>query len=146
MVAGLMTKSNKVGYVGGLSIPSQLADLAAITKGVESVNPAAKVLGVMTETFSDPARGREAAHAQIADGADVIMQTADSTGLGAMQAAIENNVYLIGYGGEQRDVAPKLMLTSLVVDVPKEISMSASRSRFPQAKYPDSALPWHAFE
>jgi basic membrane protein A and related proteins len=127
MVAGLMTKSNKVGYVGGMSIPSQLADLAAFTKGVESVNPDAKVLGVMTETFSDPAKGQEVANAQIANGADVIMQTADSTGMGAMQAAIEKNVYLIGYGGDQRDVAPKLMLTSLVVDVPKQIAMQADR-------------------
>ena len=122
-LAGLMTKSNKIGYVGGLEIPPQLANLAAFTKGTQAVNPKAKVLGVITGTFEDPAKGKEAATAQIDNGADIICQTADSTGMGAIEAAKSKGVYVIGYGGDQYKLAPDLMLTSIIDNIPKAIEM-----------------------
>jgi len=127
VLAGLMTKTNKIGYVGGMEIPPQLANLAAYTKGAQSVNPDVEILGVLTGTFEDPAKGREAAKAQIANGIDILMQTADSTGMGAIQAAKEKGIYIIGYGGDQSEIAPDLFLTSLVVDNPKAIAMQVER-------------------
>lgn len=127
VLAGLMTKSNKIGYVGGMEIPPQLANLAAFTTGARSVNPNVQILGVLTGTFEDPEKGREAAQAQIANGADIIMQTADSTGMGAIQLAKEKGVYIIGYGGDQSEMAPDLFLTSLVVDNPKAIALQVDR-------------------
>jgi basic membrane protein A and related proteins len=122
VLAGLTTKSNKIGYVGGMEIPTQLANLAAYTKGAQSVNPKVQILGVLTGTFEDPTKGAEAAKTQIANGADVIMQTADSTGMGAIQAASEAGVWIIGYGADQKEVAPKQMLSSLVIHSPKAIA------------------------
>ena len=86
-----------------------------------------EILGVLTGTFEDPAKGREAAKAQIANGIDILMQTADSTGMGAIQAAKEKGIYIIGYGGDQSEIAPDLFLTSLVVDNPKAIAMQVER-------------------
>ncbi len=91
------------------------------------MNPDVTILGVLTGTFEDPEKGREAALAQIANGADVIMQTADSTGMGAIQVAKEKGVYIIGYGGDQSEIAPELFLTSLVVDNPKTIALQVQR-------------------
>jgi basic membrane protein A len=127
VVAGLMTKSGKIGYVGGMEIPPQLANLAAYTSGARSVKPDVQILGVLTGTFEDPEKGREAALAQIANGADIIMQTADSTGMGAIQVAKEKKVYIIGYGGDQSEIAPDLVLTSLVVNNPMAIALQVKR-------------------
>lgn len=127
VLAGQMTKTNKIGYIGGLEIPTQLANLAAFTKGVEAVNSDAQVMGVITGTFEDPAKGKEAAQAQIDNGADIICQTADSTGMGAIEAAKENGVYLIGYGGDQNELAPDLMLTSIVIDIPRCIELQVDK-------------------
>jgi len=140
MVAGSTTETNKIGYVGGMEIPPQLAryvggmeippqlsNLAAYTLGARSVNPDVEILGVLTGTFEDPEKGREAAMAQIGNGIDVLMQTADSTGMGAMQAAKEKGVYIIGYGGDQSEIAPDLFLTSLLVNNPMAIAMQVER-------------------
>lgn len=127
IVAGMTTKSNKIGYVGGMEIPSQLANLAAFTKGVEAVNPQARVFGIITGSFGDPAKGKEAATTQIDNGADIIMHTADSTGLGAIEAAKAKNVMLIGYGADQSALAPELMLTSLIPDMTKAIVQQTER-------------------
>ena len=127
IIAGMTTKSNKIGYVGGMEIPSQLANLAAFTKGVESVNPNARIFGIITGSFGDPAKGKEAATAQIENGADIIMQTADSTGLGAIEAAKAKKVLLIGYGADQSALAPDLFLTSLIPDMTKAIVQQTER-------------------
>ena len=116
MVAGGVTKSNIIGYVAGLEIPSQLSDMGAFVMGVEAVNKDAKVYGVVTGTFEDPAKGQEAANAQIDMGADIICQSADSTGMGAMEAAKAKNVYIIGYGGDQNELFPDLVLTSFITN------------------------------
>jgi basic membrane protein A len=121
MLAALVSKSGKIGYVGGMEIPPQLADLAAYTTGARAVKPDIKVLGVITGTFEDPAKGKEAALAQIDNGADVIMHTADSTGMGVVEACKQKRVLLIGYGGDQHELAPDLMLTSLIVNIPEVI-------------------------
>lgn len=127
IVAGMTTKSNKIGYVGGMEIPGQLANLAAFTKGVEAVNPQAAVFGIITGSFGDPVKGKEAATAQIENGADIIMHAADSTGLGAIEAAKAKNVLLIGYGADQSSLAPELMLTSLIPDMSKAIAQQTER-------------------
>lgn len=126
IVAGGMTESNIIGYVAGLEIPTQLSDLAGFVQGVERINPDAKVYGVVTGTFEDPAKGKEAALAQIDMGADIICQSADSTGMGAIEACLERNVKLIGYGGDQYEMAPDLMMTCFVTDNASVVRLQAS--------------------
>ncbi len=121
VLAAMETESGRIGYVGGLEIPSQLANLAAFTTAVQNTNPNATVNGIMTGTFGDPALGQEAAIALIEGGVDIIMHTADSTGLGVIEAAIEHNIRLIGYGSDQSSLAPDLMMTSLVPNMTQAI-------------------------
>jgi len=127
ILAGMMTKTNKVGYIVALEIPSQLADMAAYKKAVESVNPQAEVMTVVLGTSEDPAKGKEAASAQIDNGADVIMHTANSSGIGVIEACKARNVYAIGYGGDQNELAPDLILTSMYSDMARVIEMQVDK-------------------
>ena len=128
IIAGGMTKSNIIGYIAGLEIPSQLSNMAGFVMGVELANPDAKVYGVVTGTFEDPAKGKEAALAQMDMGADLIAQSADSTGMGAFEAVKEREgVLLIGYGGDQYDIAPDRVLTCFITDNAEVIKLQAKR-------------------
>lgn len=127
IVAGGMTESNVIGYVAGLEIPPQLSNMAAFVNGVKVSNPEAKIYGVIAGTFEDPAKGQEAANAQIDMGADLICQTADSTGMGAIQACIEKDINIIGYGADQYEIAPELMITSIVTDNKNAVIQQAER-------------------
>jgi len=63
--------------------------------------------------------GKEQALAQINRGVDVLFQNADAAGLGICQAAKEKNVYAFGTNANQNDVAPEVILGSVVIDLPK---------------------------
>lgn len=122
MLAGLMTESNTIGFVGAQATPIVLADLAAYKLGAREVNPDVTILTVWVGAWEDPAKGREAAITQIENGADVLIHDADLTGTGALQAGKEKGVYLIGVIDDQSDIAPDLFLTSVEVDVTKAIA------------------------
>jgi basic membrane protein A len=127
IVAAGVTKTGKIGYVAGMEIPSQLSNLAAFVTAVAKYNPEAKVYGIVTGTFEDPAKGQEAAKAQIELGADIICHSADSTGMGAIEAAIAAKTYIIGYGADQNQLAPDLVLTSFITKNAEVIQMQVER-------------------
>jgi len=116
IVAGGMTESNMIGCIAGLEIPSQLSDMAGFVQGVQYSNPDAKCYGVVTGTYEDPAKGKESALALIDMGCDIIYQSADSTGVGAIEACLDKKVKIIGYGGDQYEMAPDLVMTCFVTD------------------------------
>ncbi len=127
MLAGLMTKSNKIGYVGAQATPICLADLAAFKLGAREVNPNIEVMSVWVGAWEDPAKGREAAITQIDNGADVLIHDADLTGTGALRAAKEKGVYAIGCVDDQSSIAPELFLTSAMIDVTGAIGAQMDR-------------------
>lgn len=112
IVAGLKTKSNKIGYVGAFDIPEVVRGINAFTLGVQSVNPNAKVQVTWTNTWYDPAKEKDAAKALLADGCDVIAQHQDTTG--PQVAAEEKGVWAIGYNTDSRNAAPKAYMTAPV--------------------------------
>ena len=59
-------------------------------------------------------------------GADIICQSADSTGMGAIEACLERNVKIIGYGGDQYEMAPDLMITCFMTDNKHAVELQAS--------------------
>jgi len=118
IVAGLVTKSNKVGYVGGMSIPSIIDARDGYIAGAKLVNPDVKVLDSFTGNFDDAAKAREMAVALVNQGADVVMQNADQAGLGVIQAGKDKNVLVIGAGKDQSNLAPDNVLVSSMYGVP----------------------------
>ncbi|MDI6617956.1 MAG: BMP family ABC transporter substrate-binding protein [Clostridiales bacterium] len=101
IVAGMKTKSNKIGYVAAFPIPEVIRGINAFTLGVKSVNKDATVEVKWTNTWYDPAKEKEAAKALLDKGADVLAQHQDSTA--TQIAASEKGVASIGYDLDHAD-------------------------------------------
>lgn len=91
VAAGLLTKTNKLGIIGGQRIPPVIRYEVGFRAGVESVNPDAQVIIAYADSFGDPDKGKELALAQFADGADIVFPIAGLTGVGAYSAVKELN-------------------------------------------------------
>lgn len=112
MVAGLTTKTNRLGYVAAHPIPEVILGLNAFTLGARLVNPAATVQVVWTNVWFDPAKEREAAISLLDAGADVIGQHQDSPAV--QQAAQERGAFGTGNNSDMRFMAPRATLTGPV--------------------------------
>jgi basic membrane protein A and related proteins len=111
MIAGRMTKSNKLGYVAAFPIPEVIRGINAFTLGVRKVNPAATVKVVWTSTWFNPETERAAAEALLDGGVDVTAQHQDSPA--TLQAAEERGALGVGYDSPNMSAkAPKATLTS----------------------------------
>ncbi len=110
LVAGMKTKSNKVGYVAAFSIPEVVRGINAFTLGVQAVNPEATVDVVWTHTWYDPAKEKEAALSLLDLGCDVIAQHQDTAG--PQQAAEERGAFAVGYNTPSLEKAPNAYMTA----------------------------------
>ncbi|MCX7709347.1 MAG: BMP family ABC transporter substrate-binding protein [Clostridia bacterium] len=110
IVAGLKTKSNKIGYVAAYEIPEVISGINAFTLGVQSVNPNAVVKVRWSHTWIDSAKEKDAAVALLDDGCDVISQHNDSTS--PQIAAQERGAFALGYNLDSRNAAPKAYMTA----------------------------------
>ncbi|MFH1313016.1 MAG: BMP family ABC transporter substrate-binding protein [Candidatus Eisenbacteria bacterium] len=122
-IAGLVSRTGKVGFVGGMEIPLIHKFAVGYTEGVKYVRPDADVIvayaGSGPQAFSDPVKGKSLALSQFDRGADVIFQAAGSTGNGVIDAAQERGLFAIGVDANQNYMAPGHVLTSMLkrVDV-----------------------------
>lgn len=114
IVAGMMTKTNKIGYVAAFPYTEILIGVDAFTLGARSVNPNAEVNVVYTNAWVDAANEKAAAEALLAQGCDIITQHCDTTG--PQIAAEAAGAYAIAYDLDSRDAAPKAFLTAPVWD------------------------------
>jgi basic membrane lipoprotein Med (substrate-binding protein (PBP1-ABC) superfamily) len=96
MIAGAVTKSNKLGLIAGTELPPVKASFEAFARGAKAVNPKVEVITSYIGNWDDVSAGKEQALAQIARGVDIIFQNADAAGLGIFQAAKEKKVYAFG--------------------------------------------------
>jgi simple sugar transport system substrate-binding protein len=114
VVAGKMSKSNMLGFVGSFPIPEVLRNINAFTLGAQSVNPKIKTKVVWVNTWFDPPKESDAAQSLINGGADVLLQNTDSTAV--LQTAEKNGKYAFGWDSDMSSFAPKAHLASCVVD------------------------------
>lgn len=109
-----MTKTGTIGLIGGVASPPSQQDHVAIIAGAKSVKPDIKILDVYTESYTNPQLGKEAAIAQIEQGADIIFANGNTTSFGVFQAAQQKQVLVIGAATDQNSAAPDVILTSVV--------------------------------
>ncbi|HEV8356237.1 MAG TPA: BMP family protein [Gemmatimonadales bacterium] len=120
MVAGGLTRSNKIGFVGGIELPPIQRGYSGWVNGAKAVNPRVESRVAYLNTFDDVAAGREAALAMIRLGVDMLHHNADQAALGLFQAVKESpGVYAFGANADQRALAPDRVLGSVVIDLPK---------------------------
>lgn len=118
-VAASLTKSNKVGVIGGTELPPVVESFQAFEAGARAYDPNVKVVSSYIGNWDDVSAGKEQALAQIARGVDVIFQNADAAGLGVFQAARESKQALVfGSNSNQNGVAPEVTPGSVVIDLP----------------------------
>ncbi len=111
-IAGKMTKSNVVGYIGSFPIPEVIRGIDAFTLALRKVNPKAVVKVVWVNSWFDPGKEGDAAKALIDQGADIITQHTDSPA--PLQVAESRGVYAFGQASDMKAYAPKAQLTSIV--------------------------------
>ncbi|MFM2186147.1 MAG: hypothetical protein RIR43_719 [Pseudomonadota bacterium] len=114
VIAGTMTKTNTLGFVGSFPIPEVLRNINAFTLGAQSVNPKIKTKVVWVNTWFDPPKESEAAQSLINQGADVLLQNTDSTAV--LQTAEKNGKYAFGWDSDMSAFGPKAHLASAVVN------------------------------
>lgn len=139
VVAGLTTKTNKIGFVGGMEIPVIQRFHAGFEAGVKAVNPDATVFATYTGFFDKPDEGKAAAAAMYDQGADVIFHAAGQTGNGVFGEANDRkkngqDVWVIGVDRDQRDLGEDVTLTSMIkrVDVAiQTVSKALMEGNFP---------------
>jgi len=126
MVAGGMTRSNVLGFVGGIELPPIEAAYQGWVSGATAVNPRVRSRKIYLNSFDDAAAGREAALALIRVGADMFHHNADAAALGVFQAAKESpGVYVFGANADQSKLAPSRVLGSAVIDLPRAFLLVA---------------------
>jgi simple sugar transport system substrate-binding protein len=110
VLAGRMTKTNTLGFVGSFPIPEVLRNIDAFTLGARSVNPKIRTKVVWVDTWYDPGKERQAAEALIAQGADVLAQNTDSPA--TVQVAEEKGIYAFGWDSDMAKYGPHAQLTA----------------------------------
>ncbi|MFE5187314.1 BMP family protein [Streptomyces sp. NPDC056628] len=128
VAAAKATKTNTVGFVGGVDVPLIHKFEAGYKQGVQDTNPKVKVLSqYLTQTaeeggFSSPDKGKAAAEGQIEKGSDVEYAAAGLSGQGVIEAAAKAKVWAIGVDSDQYKQAAlakykSAILTSALKDV-----------------------------
>jgi basic membrane protein A len=133
LLAGMASKSGKVGFVGGMDIPLIRRFACGYAQGVKAAKKDAEVFVNMTGTtgaaWNDPVRGAELAKGQMDRGADVVYHAAGGTGIGVLRAAADAGKLGIGVDSNQNALHPGKVLTSMLKRVD-----NAAYSTFMDAK------------
>jgi len=113
MLAAGATTSGTIGWVSGMPVPNLLANLHAYEAGAKVINPNVKVLHSFIGSFYDPPKGKEAAIAQIQEGAQVL----SAQTVGTIDGAIAGKALAIGALTDQNFLGPRNVLTSVTWDL-----------------------------
>ena len=120
-IAALKTESGKIGYIGGADVPLLHEFEAGYVAGVHAINPDAAVsieyISENADGFSQPDTAKEMALTQYESGIDVIYAVAGGSGLGVLEAAQEQQKYIIWVDSNGNYLAPGIVLTSMVKEI-----------------------------
>lgn len=112
LIAAKMTKTNNVGFIGGMDISPINTYKYGYMAGVKTANNNCTLQTQYANSFSDQAKGKAIASQMISNKADIIFIAGGDIGTGAIEAIKEANKYAIGVDRDQSDLAPDNVLTS----------------------------------
>lgn len=124
LVASKMTKTGKVGFVGGMDIPSCSNFSIGFKKAMEEVLPESKTLIQFTNSFTDAAKGRVVAEQMVKEGADIIFMATGAGNSGALEVVKENNIKAIGVDMANNYLAPDHIVTSALKNVGEGLKLT----------------------
>lgn len=118
MIAGKLSKSGLVGFIGGMDVPLIRNFAVGFQQGVKyassNVNVDTQMIGTTADAWNNPKKAHEIARLQYEEGADIVFAAAGASTLGVLKAADEMNKFAIGVDTNQNGVYPGRVLTSLV--------------------------------
>ena len=120
LIAGLVSKSKTVGFIGGMDIPLIRKFGCGFAQGAVAggaTNIIRNMTGTTGAAFNDPVKGGEIAASQMGQGADVIFSAAGGTGIGVLQTVADAGKLAIGVDSNQNYMHPGNVLTSMVKHV-----------------------------
>ena len=124
-IAALKSKTNKIGYIGGADVPLLHEFEAGYVAGIYAVNPDAEVtveyISKDATGFGQPEKAKELALAQYTNGIDVIYTAAGGSGQGVLEAAQEQQKFIIWVDANGNHLAPGIVLTSMTKEIPTSV-------------------------
>ena len=112
IIAGMMTKTNKICYVAAYPIPEVIREINTYYLGAKKMNPKVDIDVIWVNTWYDPPKEADAASVMIAEGCDMVAQHTDSPA--PLQTAEKNGVLGFGQASDQMRFAPKAQLTATI--------------------------------
>jgi simple sugar transport system substrate-binding protein len=112
LIAGKMTRTNTIGYIGSFPIPEVVMGINAAYLAAKSVNPNVKFKVIWVSTWFDPGKESAAAKALVDQGADILMQHTDSPA--PVKYAEEKGIYAFGQASDMVQFGPNAQLTAIV--------------------------------
>lgn len=149
-IAGIVTESNKVAYIGGMDIPSITLGGQGFVKGAKYTNPNVEAFETYTGDFTDAAKAKELMKSFIEKGADVGVGNADHASLGPIEACSEAGLKAVGIIANQNEIAPETVVGSIEYSYAKAISVIIQdildgkfEAKFYNGGFKDGALIFH---
>ncbi len=129
ILSASMSKTGKIGMVGGIEQPSIIKVVEAYKLGAKAYNPKIQVMDVYIGSFTDVNLGKEAALAMADKGADVLSHIANQAGTGVIKAAEERGLLSTGDSWDQSVISPKAVVCSTVYNVPTLVMIAVEKVR-----------------
>ena len=112
IIAGMMTKTNKICYVGAFPIPEVIREINTYYLGAKKMNPKVDIDIVWVNSWYNPPKEADAAKVMMAEGCDMVAQHTDSPA--PLQAAEKEGKKGFGQASDQFKFAPKAQLTATI--------------------------------
>lgn len=111
-IAGRLSKTGKIGYIGSFPIPEVVMGINAFTLAAQKINPGIRTVVVWANAWHDPGKEADAAKTLLDQGCDILAQHTDSAA--PLQVAEQRGAYGFGQAADQSAFAPKGQLTAIV--------------------------------
>ena len=135
MFAAKMSKTGKIGYIGGVSLPPLNADVNSMKAAIASVNPSATFTPAFVGSFQDPAKGHETASQMYQGGIDYIQTDSAATDTGIIQAANEGDGRMVSaISPAQYKIGPKTVAALVALDFGQSLYNEVSKALGPEFK------------
>lgn len=144
LIAGKMTKTNDIGFIGGMDISVINTFKYGYMAGVKTANSKCKLQSQYANSFTDQAKGKAIANQMISNGTDIIFIAGGDVGTGAIEAIKEANKYAIGVDRDQSDLAPDNVLTSAIKRV--DIGVYETVKSFIEGKFEGGSSTTYGLE
>lgn len=128
VAAGLVTQTNKLGFIGGTEIPSMTNFIKGMEAGAASVNPDADVIVTYIGSWDDVPKAKELSLALMGNGVDILVPFASAAIIATPEAAKEGeNVYYIHNPNDAPDLHPDVYLTAAIQSTEMLVEIAVSR-------------------